>query len=1122
MSEETARRGEAEPERGCRFACVNANGIAMKLEEFRAIMVDNQIDLLFISETWVGRSTTRSPMLALNERFKGHDSNPVGGPGRAHYGTAVMLHPKHDQDRSCLTRKEGGAAGFSVRTSFMGFEIGGVYLRSDWSAVECCEVIEPLIQQGRGVPSIIMGDWNLPFGGLPGEAGELGHKDRDVLAFLEDQRGHYTVLRPTSPAYTRFDQDGHGTVIDHIIGNDAARQLFIKATVLSESAAGGSDHRVVMADFRLPRGTWLSKRGKIMTTCPSAPPSDNDREYPRFRLNRLKEEGVRSNLLEMVSLKLITVQEEMAQVLENDLHTPQSNLDKFEGEITRALREAATRILGIQTVRVRRGHVISPELRAGHRNLNKALVAFKKVERERGESHPETEAAWGLFRTEKRILKKLIKIESRRPYEKFAAELAEMQGPVLLKVLSRMNKNRARGDNECALAIDPESMERHRLYTQALYRAPRASVTEETEVADQIPDLPTAREMESLREDLINRFSVERLEKIIKSRPNGSAPGRTGVNVELLKAGGRHIANALSLLFRLSYKLGLCPKTWQEMVIIPIPKKGDLTKVENYRPIVMSEVIRKVYEKCLLVTDLAGLDASLDICQGGFRVGRSAPDQVACMNEAIRVKRKSLKGDPFMAFLDIKAAYDTVSRTALWRKMEERGLPNSTICALRSLFDHNTSFLRIGKRESAGIRHQRGLIQGSILSPMLYAVFIDDLPGRLRSLGTNLMHQHRIASFFYADDIAVIADSSAHLQRMLDVCMDHSQELGYEYAPAKCKVVAPRGTEVRLNGNVLENVQTFTYLGMPIGMQGIDGALFVKETKAKTERTIGLFRSCGLNGGGFGLQVKAKLIKIFIRPQLEYGLALLGKTEARSLQSTLNYAMRAAISVPRNTSSDALRALLKIETMEAGRTRSIERFTNRAALATSEHLKNHAWNSHKRTKGGRSVFKNAERIPRVRDHRSLWENGVELIPSGGRKEQWRSLWENPIVASVQPDPRDPGRKLNLGNMVAKLRQRDQATLCRWIVRRPQGQPTPCTNCVLGRRATVGHIQRCIGVDIDDEIRKGNVTEAIPLIREAQRACFGGDGARYPTNLEYTRSLGPRTRRRDFGTPQNMR
>ena len=105
MSEETARRGEAEPERGCRFACVNANGIAMKLEEFRAIMVDNQIDLLFISETWVGRSTTRSPMLALNERFKGHDSNPVGGPGRAHYGTAVMLHPKHDQDRSCLTRK---------------------------------------------------------------------------------------------------------------------------------------------------------------------------------------------------------------------------------------------------------------------------------------------------------------------------------------------------------------------------------------------------------------------------------------------------------------------------------------------------------------------------------------------------------------------------------------------------------------------------------------------------------------------------------------------------------------------------------------------------------------------------------------------------------------------------------------------------------------------------------------------------------------------------------------------------------------------------------------------------------------------------------------------------------
>ena len=88
---------------------------------------------------------------------------------------------------------------------------------------------------------------------------------------------------------------------------------------------------------------------------------------------------------------------------------------------------------------------------------------------------------------------------------------------------------------------------------------------------------------------------------------------------------------------------------------------------------VMSEVIRKTFEKLAQQGDLAWLDNSTDICQGGFRTGRSGLDQVACLQEALQLKRRQLNGQPFLAFLDIKAAYDTVRRSALWQKFIDKG-----------------------------------------------------------------------------------------------------------------------------------------------------------------------------------------------------------------------------------------------------------------------------------------------------------------------------------------------------------------------------------------------------------------------------------------------------------------
>ena len=1115
------QRGELGPFTGRRIACINANGISMKIEEFLGIMVKNHIDYMFICETWVGPSSTRHPRLALNERYKGNDADMAGRPGRGHYGTAVLLHPKHDNDRSCLVKRPGGKEGFTLRTTFKGLDISGVYMRENWSPSECLEVLEPLATAGNS-PAIIMGDWNTHFGGLQGAEGEMSRKDREILGWLTERRGQYEVLYPGEPAHTRFSHLQNPSVLDHIIGNAAAKRLFEGAYVLSRNDAGGSDHRVVVADFRNEEGARLTRAGRPMTTSPSIP-CPGDREYPRIRLNRLSEAGMLEKFQDALAAKIAPVDAEMRLTLDRSLECPQDNLNRFEEQTTAAIREAAELILGTQTVRVVGGHVMSAELRKGKHNRRAAFEALWKARRDCGETHPTTAEAHREWRECSKIEKKLVKTERRRSFDQFAEHLSTLPGPALMKVMSRMKKSKIRRDSPTALATDAASMELYREYTQSVYRRVQTAEggntqdpTREEDPSDD--DLPSQREIDGESEDLFERFSEPRVQAVIKSRPNGSAPGRTGITIELLKAGGPAMVRTLCALFRIAYKSGNCPKRWQEVTIIPIPKKGDLTKIENYRPIVMTEVMRKLFEKCVLLTDLSGVDNRLDTCQGGFRMGRSAPDQVASLHEAILLKKKQIKREPCMAFLDIKAAYDTVSRGALWGKVRGMGCNAHTVRILKALFEHNTSYLRVGTTSTSAIQHERGVVQGSILSPILYAIFMDDLPGRLRPLGTTVMNTERIASFFFADDIAIIADSADHLQKMLDVCSQHASELGYEYAPTKCKIVAPDGTQVQMNGQTLENLEHFTYLGIPVGMKGVNGKLFSKTTAAKTNQSIGLFRSIGMNAGGMGLQVKTTLIKTFIRPQLEYGIALVGKTNAAPLQRALNYAVRAALSVPPNTSTDAIMALTGIETVEAGRKRSTERFVDKAAMAEPNHLKHHAWKSHKISRQRGSIFNGSEKIERIRVHIPQWEEGVGLTPQGRetRTTAHQARWTNPVVLAAQPDPRPPNVNLKLRKKISKLPQADQALLCRWIARRPRGRPTPCTNCVLGDRATVEHMQKCMTISVDAETRAGRVKTAVPLIREIQRACLGGPQARYGSNLEYYLQSGPRTRPRNFG------
>jgi hypothetical protein len=113
------------------------------------------------------------------------------------------------------------------------------------------------------------------------------------------------------------------------------------------------------------------------------------------------------------------------------------------------------------------------------------------------------------------------------------------------------------------------------------------------------------------------------------------------------------------------------------------------------------------------------------------------------------------------------------------------------------LFDDVQIEVIVSNATSSRFKPTTGVLQGSILSPYLYSVYINQLPALLRDQSLNLAQPLEVCHFatsitslLYADDVVLIADSS-RFPTLLQKCEEHSQLLGYRWNPLKCAIVAP-------------------------------------------------------------------------------------------------------------------------------------------------------------------------------------------------------------------------------------------------------------------------------------------------------------------------------------------
>jgi len=343
-------------------------------------------------------------------------------------------------------------------------------------------------------------------------------------------------------------------------------------------------------------------------------------------------------------------------------------------------------------------------------------------------------------------------------------------------------------------------------------------------------------------------FTSYEIDVILAHLDVNSACGPSGISPVILKKCHYLISPSLAVIFNVSIQTSKIPSEWKRANVTPVFKKSDKHSVINYRPISLLCCVSKVMERCIFNHLYFYVKNTLHSLQHGFIKGRSCSTQLLKVYNFIG-SVLDRGGQIDIIFLDFTKAFDCISHELLLFKLQHfYGINGNLLAWIKDYLYNRIQRVAVENKCSDWLHVLSGVPQGSILGPLFFLLFINDLPSVASNCQTAL----------FADDSKCFKEITCEndcilLQNDINSMYQWSKTWQMNFNPSKCKVLSitrqhnPCSFQYEMNGTPLEHVGSFKDLGVIID-QTLSFNSHVDEVILKCNKTCGFIkRSIGFN-----------------------------------------------------------------------------------------------------------------------------------------------------------------------------------------------------------------------------------------------------------------------------------